>query len=82
MNDRKLLPKLIGSLAMVLAGFALSAQAVVESVPFTKLDDVLGPLLDFYKSDQAGAEHPQDFGDWADGRGVSSLTALLPSFGR
>lgn len=64
------------------AGGTRLAQAVVESVPFTKLDDVLGPLLDFYKADQAGAEHPQDFGDWADGRGVSSLTALLPSFGR
>ena len=30
MNERKLLPKLIGSLAIVLAGFALSAQADIN----------------------------------------------------
>ena len=51
------------------------ASLLVESVPLTKLGDVLAPLLDRYRDERVADE---GFGDWADRLGVSVLTADLP----
>lgn len=51
------------------------ASRLVESVPLTKLGDVLAPLLDRYRDERAADE---GFGDWADRLGVSVLSADLP----
>jgi sulfite reductase (ferredoxin) len=51
------------------------AQLLIESVPFTKLGDVLAPLLDRFASDRFDGEA---FGDWADRVGVVELAADLP----
>ncbi len=53
------------------------ARILVESVPFTKLGDVLGPLLDRFAADRRPGEA---FGDWADRAGVEVLGADLPTF--
>jgi sulfite reductase (ferredoxin) len=55
------------------------ASLLVESVPFTKLGDVLAPLLDRYGS---GRNPDEGFGDWADRIGVAALGAELPQFSR
>jgi sulfite reductase beta subunit-like hemoprotein len=51
------------------------ASLLIESVPFTKLGDVLGPLLDRYRGERVAGE---GFGDWADRIGMSALAADLP----
>ncbi len=51
------------------------ASLLVESVPLTKLGDVLGPLLDRYRDERAEGE---GFGNWADRLGTSALAADLP----
>jgi sulfite reductase (ferredoxin) len=51
------------------------ASLLIESVPLTKLDDVLAPLLDRYRGERVAGE---GFGDWADRIGMSSLAADLP----
>ena len=53
------------------------ATLLTESVPFTKLGDVLGPLLDRFGAERATGE---GFGDWADRTGVDALSAELPEF--
>jgi sulfite reductase (ferredoxin) len=51
------------------------ASLLVESVPLTKLGDILAPLLDRYRDERADGE---GFGDWADRVGMSALAADLP----
>ncbi|MDW3216564.1 MAG: NADPH-dependent assimilatory sulfite reductase hemoprotein subunit [Ilumatobacteraceae bacterium] len=51
------------------------ASLLVESVPLTKLGDVLAPLLDRYRSEHTDGE---GFGDWTDRIGTSALAADLP----
>ena len=51
------------------------ASLLIESVPLTKLGDVLGPLLDRYRGERVVGE---GFGDWADRIGTSALAADLP----
>ena len=51
------------------------ASLLVESVPLTKLGDLLGSLLDRYGSERSDGE---GFGDWADRIGVPVLAADLP----
>ncbi|MEZ5228577.1 MAG: sulfite reductase [Acidimicrobiales bacterium] len=55
------------------------AKPVIEGVPFRKLGDVLGPLLDRYKS---GRLEGEGFGDWANRLGVAALSEGLPTFAR
>lgn len=68
------------------AGGTRLAEELVVSVPFTKLADVLGPLLDQYRDDHkpSDEDHQADetFGDWANRRGIANLAASLPTFGR
>lgn len=51
------------------------ASLLVESVPLTKLGDLLAPLLDRYRDERTAGE---GFGDWADRLGVAALAADLP----
>lgn len=60
------------------AGTRLARQAV-EAVPFTKLGDVLGRLLDDYAAGHRGQE---GFGDWANRCGIAAVTDGLPTFRR
>lgn len=60
------------------AGTRLARQAV-EGVPFAKLGDVLGPLLDHFCSTRLDEE---GFGDWAHRLGTEAITTDLPSFAR
>ena len=53
------------------------AAAVVELVPFQKLGDVLGPLLDRFRQGRL-ADEP--FGTWANRVGVAALQEGLPTF--
>ncbi len=55
------------------------AKPVIESVPFRKLGDVLGPLLDRYKN---GRLIDEGFGDWANRLGPDALAEGLPTFAR
>ncbi|MFT7648301.1 MAG: sulfite reductase (ferredoxin) [Candidatus Poriferisodalaceae bacterium] len=55
------------------------AKPVIESVPFLKLGDVLGPLLDRYRSGRLADE---GFGSWANRLGSAALAEGLPSFAR
>jgi sulfite reductase (ferredoxin) len=55
------------------------AVPLIESVPFRKLSDVVGPLLDRF-----GQSRLQDeaFGDWANRLGTPALSEGLPRFER
>lgn len=53
------------------------AMPLIELVPFQKLGDVLGPLLDRFRSARLVDE---SFGDWANRVGVTALQEGLPSF--
>ncbi|MGI8793835.1 MAG: NADPH-dependent assimilatory sulfite reductase hemoprotein subunit [Acidimicrobiales bacterium] len=55
------------------------ASALIESVPFSKLSDVLVPLLDRFVGERA---HSEGFGDWANRIGTAELGQGLPSFAR
>ncbi len=55
------------------------AELLIESVPLTKLGDVLAPLLDDYRADR---RHDEPFGDWAHRRGTADLARNLPSYRR
>ncbi len=55
------------------------AKPVIEGVPFRKLGDVLGPLLDRYKN---GRVDNEGFGDWANRVGPAALAEGLPTFAR
>jgi len=55
------------------------ASLLIESVPFAKLGDVFGPLLDRFSRERTIGE---GFGDWADRLGVVGLGEALPSFKR
>ncbi len=55
------------------------AKPVIEGVPFRKLGDVLGPLLDRYRDGHLVGE---GFGDWANRLGPAALAEGLPSFAR
>ncbi len=55
------------------------AKPVIEGVPFRKLGDVLGPLLDRYRT---GRLEGEGFGDWANRLGVDALNEGLPTFAR
>jgi sulfite reductase (ferredoxin) len=55
------------------------AVLLIESVPFTKLGDVLAPLLDRFGD---GRLPQEGFGDWADRTGVEALRVELPDFAR
>lgn len=55
------------------------ATLLVESVPFSKIGDVLAPLLDRFGGERRDGE---GFGDWADRIGAAALRVELPSFGR
>ncbi len=55
------------------------AVPLIESVPLVKLGDVLGPLLDRFRS---GRLVDEAFGDWANRLGTAALSEGLPSFGR
>jgi sulfite reductase (ferredoxin) len=55
------------------------AQSLIESVPFAKLGDVLGPLLDRYRDSRHQGE---GFGDWANRLGTGVLSQDLPNFDR
>ncbi len=55
------------------------AQPLIESVPFLKLDDVLAPLLDRFRS---GRLQDEAFGDWANRLGIAALAEGLPTFAR
>lgn len=50
-----------------------------ESVPLSKLDSVLAPLLDAYRD---GRRRNEGFGDWAQRVGVEAIAAELPTFTR
>lgn len=52
------------------------AKETVVGVPLTKLADVLGPLLDRYRSER----DDESFGDWADAVGSEGLLVGLPTF--
>lgn len=54
------------------------AELLTESVPFTKLGDALGPLLDRFGQERIADEA---FGDWAHRIGTSALGRDLPEFG-
>ncbi len=58
------------------AGTRLAAL-LVESVPLSKLGDVVAPLLDRFRTDRRDGE---GFGDWADRVGMPELRADLPDF--
>ncbi len=53
------------------------AVLLVESVPYTKLGDVIAPLLDRFRT---GRRDGEGFGDWADRVGVTELRIDLPNF--
>lgn len=53
------------------------AQVAVEAVPFAKLGDVLGPLLDHFGESRLADE---GFGDWADRLGIPTVVEGLPTF--
>ncbi|MFT7597531.1 MAG: sulfite reductase (ferredoxin) [Acidimicrobiales bacterium] len=55
------------------------AKPVIEAVPFTKLGDVLGPLLDSYRNGRLSGE---GFGDWANRFGPEATARGLPDFSR
>jgi sulfite reductase (ferredoxin) len=55
------------------------AEPLIESVPFTKLGDVVGPLLDRYRDGRLDGEA---FGDWAHRTGTEALAEGLPRFDR
>lgn len=55
------------------------AELLIESVPFTKLSDIIDPLLERY---QDGRLHGEAFGGWANRVGTSALAEGLPSFAR
>ncbi len=55
------------------------AVLLVESVPFSKLEDVLAPLLERFSQSRTDGEA---FGDWADRLGVAALAVGLPTFQR
>lgn len=55
------------------------AVPLTESVPFLKLADVLGPLLDRFRT---GRLEQEAFGDWANRLGPATLSQGLPTFGR
>lgn len=60
------------------AGTRLATQ-LIESVPFQKLGDVLGPLLDRFRR---GRLENEAFGDWANRLGTAALAEGLPTFER
>jgi sulfite reductase (ferredoxin) len=53
------------------------AVSLIQSVPLTKLGDVLGPILDQFAAQRNPAE---GFGDWAHRIGVALLGDALPVF--
>jgi sulfite reductase (ferredoxin) len=55
------------------------AKPVIEAVPFSKLGDVLGPLLDSYLNGRLSGE---GFGDWANRFGPEATATGLPDFSR
>ena len=54
------------------------ARPVAESVPLPKLANVLGPILDRYRTERRVGE---GFGDWAHRAGPETIGVDLPSFG-
>ncbi len=57
-------------------GTRLATQAI-EAVPFRKLGDALGPILDRFAADRSSDEA---FGDWVDRVGVDAAIADAPTF--